>query len=370
MNQSSSVIGIDVPPIVASPHAHGGASVGRIMRRVMLALAPATAFAFWMYGWPAIDLFLITVGSCAFFELLCQRLRGLPSTVGDGSALLTGWLLALTLPPWAPWWIGVVGAFIAIVIGKAVFGGLGQNLFNPAMVARVALLISFPVVMTQWVVPQPITGASAPGFVEGLQTTFGAANIPDGVTSASLLGHVKSEASRGVGAAQALTGEHAPGAPWHGLRVGSLGESAALLLLAGGLYLIACGVIRWHVPAAVLAGLALPALAAHALAPDRYLAAHVHLLSGAAVLGAFFIATDYVTSPNTVAGQWIFGLAIGALTWIIRTWGGYPEGMAFAVLLMNALTPVIDRFCQPRVLGRLRNGKALEPTINPPREAR
>lgn len=369
MNQPTT-FAVDLPPIVASPHAHGGASVGRIMRRVMLALAPATLFAFWMYGWPAINLFVITMGSCAFFELLCQRLRSLPSTLGDGSALLTGWLLALTLPPWGPWWIGVVGGFIAIVIGKAVFGGIGQNLFNPAMVARVALLISFPVVMTQWVVPQPITGVGAPGFIAGLQITFGATPVPDAITSASLLGHVKSELSRGIGAAQAIVSEAAPAMPWYGLRVGSLGESAALLLLAGGLYLIASGVIRWHVPVAVLAGLALPALVAHTLAPDRHLAAHLHLLSGAAVLGAFFIATDYVTSPNTIVGQWIFGLAIGALTWIIRTYGGYPEGMAFAVLLMNALTPVIDRFCKPRVLGRTRSGKALEPAVPASQEVR
>ena len=259
---------IELPGVLASPHAHGGESVRRVMRRVQLALAPATLFAFWLFGWPAINLFFLTIGSCLLFELICQRLRGLPSTLGDGSALLTGWLLALTLPPWAPWWVAVVGSGIAIVIGKAVFGGLGQNLFNPAMVARVALLISFPVVMTQWVAPHPITGATAPGFIDGLRITLGAVPLTDAMTSASLLGYVKTELSRGLDLIRALQAAVAPAMPWSGLRAGSLGEAAGLLLLGGGLYLIATRVITWHIPFAVLAGLCLPALIGHAVAPD------------------------------------------------------------------------------------------------------
>jgi RnfABCDGE-type electron transport complex D subunit len=347
--------------VIASPHAHGGGSVGLTMRRVMIALTPATLFGLWLFGWPAINLFLITLGSCLLFEFASQRLMGQRPSVGDGSALLTGWLLALTLPPWAPWWTGVVGGFIAIVIGKQVFGGLGQNLFNPAMVARVALLVSFPVVMTQWVAPQPLTAPASPGFVAGLRITLTSPPVPDAIASASLLGHAKTEMSRGVDLVSAFATPSAPTSSATGLRAGSLGESAALLLLAGGLYLVFAGVIGWHIPVAVLAGIAVPAAIAQSIDPAHYLGVRDHLLSGAALLGAFFIATDYVTSPNTTAGQVIFGVGIGLMTWIIRTWGGYPEGMAFAVLLMNALTPVIDRYMKPRILGRRRDGRELEP---------
>ncbi len=352
---------ISAGDVIASPHAHGGGSVCMTMRRVMFALTPATLFGLWLFGWPAINLFVISLGSCLLFELISQLLMGKSPTLGDGSALLTGWLLALTLPPWAPWWTGVVGGFIAIVIGKQVFGGLGQNLFNPAMVARVALLVSFPVVMTQWVAPQPLGSPAAPGFVESVRITLTAPPLPDAVASASLLGHAKTEQSRGVDLVKAFASPTAPVTSPVGLRAGSLGESASLLLLAGGLYLLFVKVIGWQTPLAVLAGIAVPAAIAHGLDPTHYLGVGAHLLSGAAILGAFFIATDYVTSPNTAAGQLIFGLGVGLLTWIIRTWGGYPEGMAFAVLLMNALAPVIDRYLKPRILGRRRDGRELEP---------
>lgn len=351
--------------VIAAPHAHGGGSVGQTMRRVMVALTPATLFGLWLFGWPAITLFVITLASCLFFEFASQRLMGVRPTLGDGSALLTGWLLALTLPPWAPWWVGVVGGFIAIVIGKQVFGGLGQNLFNPAMVARVALLVSFPVVMTQWVAPQPLTSEAAPGFVAGMRITLTAPPVPDAIASASLLGHAKTEMSRGIDLLRAFAVREgvnaAPTASLLGMRAGSLGESAALLLLAGGLYLLFAGVIGWQIPVAVLAGIAVPAAIAHGIDPAHYLSPRDHLLGGAAILGAFFIATDYVTSPNTAAGQLLFGAGIGLFTWIVRSCGGYPEGMAFAVLMMNALTPVIDRYIKPRILGRRRDGSELEP---------
>lgn len=352
-----------ISPLAASPHAHGGGTVSRVMLRVMWALTPATLFGFWMFGWPAVHLFFITIAGCLLAELFCQRLMGQPSTLGDGSAVLTGWLLALSLPPWAPAWLAVLGAFIAIVIGKQVFGGLGQNLFNPAMVARVALLVSFPVAMTQWVVPQPMGSLGAPGFLEGLRLVLEGTPTPDAVASASLLGHAKTELARGLTLDRALSGNAAALFDWSGLRPGSLGETGAFLLLAGGLYLIASGVIGWQIPVAVLVGIALPALIGHAVDPSRYLSAPQHLLSGAAMLGAFFIATDYVTSPNTALGKLIFGFGVGFLTWTIRSWGGYPEGMAFAVLLMNALTPVIDRFIRPRILGRRPDGRVLEPEV-------
>jgi Na+-translocating ferredoxin:NAD+ oxidoreductase subunit D len=278
----------------------------------------------------------------------------------DGSAMLTGWLLAMTLPPWAPWWVAIVGGFIAIVIGKQVFGGVGQNVFNPAMVARVALLISFPVPLTQWVTPLPLASLAPPDFIDGLRIFLTSLPQPDAMTSASLLGYTKTEMSRGIDLLQSLAGSQAPGLSWIGTRSGSLGESASILLLGGGLYLLASRVISWHTPLAVLAGIAIPASIGHAIDPAHYLSVSAHLLSGAVMLGAFFIATDYVTSPNTGTGQIVFGLGIGFLTWVIRTWGAYPEGMAFAVLLMNALTPVIDRFAKPRILGRDRKGRALD----------
>ena len=348
---------------IASPHAHGGNSVTRTMLRVKIALVPATLYGVWLFGWPSFFLWLLTILSCLGFEALSLKLMGVTRirrTLFDGSAALTGWLLALTLPPWAPWWVAVVGGFIAIVIGKQVFGGVGQNVFNPAMVARVALLVSFPVPLTQWVVPLPMTSLAAPDFIDGLRIFLTSLPQPDAMTSASLLGYTKTELSRGIDLLHSLAGDHAPALSWIGTRAGSFGESASLLILGGGLYLLVAGVITWHTPVAVLAGLAIPAAIGHAVDPAHYLSASAHLLSGAAMLGAFFIATDYVTSPNTAAGQMIFGLGIGLLTWVIRSYGGYPEGMAFAVLLMNALTPVIDRFMKPRILGRDRKGRPLD----------
>ena len=357
-------------PLMASPHAHGGNSVSRTMFRVQMALVPATLFGFWLFGWPSFFLWLLTVLSCLGFEALSLKIMGrarIKGTLFDGSALLTGWLLAMTLPPWAPWWVAILGGFIAIVIGKQVFGGVGQNVFNPAMVARVALLVSFPLPLTQWVSPLPLTSLASPDFIDGLRIFLTSLPQPDAMASASLLGYSKTELSRGIDLLHSLATDQSPALSWIGARSGSFGESASLLILGGGLYMLACGIITWHTPVAVLAGLAIPAAIGHAIDPAHYLSVSMHLLSGAAMLGAFFIATDYVTSPNTAAGQIIFGLGIGFLTWVIRTWGGYPEGMAFAVLLMNALTPVIDRFVKPRVLGRDRKGKPL--TIPESKEA-
>lgn len=359
MNQN---ISLTLAAPVVAPHAHGGGSVARTMFIVQAALAPATLYGFWLYGWPAIFLFLLTVLCCVFFEFFCLRLAGKPAALSltDGSAVLTGWLLALSLPPWAPWWIAVVGALLAVVFGKQVFGGLGQNPLNPAMVARVALLVSFPVPMTLWVAPLPITAANAPGVIDGLQILLGSLPLPDAVTSASLLGHVKTEMSRGIDLFHSLGGAHAPAVSMVGERAGSLGETAAWLILGGGLSMLFLGVITWHIPAAMLAGVAIPALIGHAVNPARFLDATTHILSGGVMLGAFFIATDYVTSPSTGVGKVIFGLGCGFLTFVIRTWGGYPEGVAFAVLLMNTLTPVIDRYTPPRILGRDRRGRPLD----------
>ncbi len=337
-----------------APHAHAPTSVARTMRLVMAALLPATLFGFWLYGWPAINLLCITLAAVLLGEALALRLAGKPlmASLGDGSAVLTGWILAVSLPPWAPWWIAACGGLIAIIVGKQVFGGIGQNVFNPAMIARVVLLTSFPLEMTQWVAPAPPFSADSPSFMQALAITFGgAAAHTDAVTSASLLGHLKTEAARGIALEQALTGHYQATQAILGMRAGSLGESSALLLLAGGLALIALRVITWHIPAAMLAAVALPAAIMHGIDPTRYADPGVHLLAGGLMLGAFFIATDPVTSPNSRAGQLLFGAGCGLLTYVIRAWGGYPEGVAFAVLLMNGVTPVIDRYLKPRIYG-------------------
>jgi Na+-translocating ferredoxin:NAD+ oxidoreductase subunit D len=346
---------------VAAPHATTNNSTGRVMATVMLALAPATLYGFWLYGWPAIYLWIITVASAVLGEIaslhLMQR-RAMPVLL-DGSAVLTGWLLAASLPPWAPWWIGVFGGLFATIMGKQAFGGIGQNLFNPAMVARVALLISFPLQMTAWVAPLPLFSAGAPGPIDGLGIAIN--GIPpglDAVTSATALGFVKTEMSRGVDLLQSIA--HAPAQSWVGSRSGSLGETAAWLIAAGGVAMMFLRIISWHIPGAMLLGIALPAALLHTIDPARYLDAGTQLLSGGAMLGAFFIATDYVTSPNSASGKLVFGAGCGFLTIIIRTWAGYPEGVAFAVLLMNSLTPIIDTYFKPRVYGRDRKGVPLQ----------
>lgn len=360
---SQNLAQLAAPAPVVAPHAHGGGSVSRTMFIVQGALVPATVYGFWLYGWPAIILWTLTVGFCLMWEGFALRLAGKPARrhLLDGSASLTGWLLALTLPPWAPWWVAFVGSLIAIVFAKQMFGGLGQNVFNPAMVARVALLVSFPVPLTLWVAPMPLFSAGAPGFLDSLHIILGSVPIPDAVTSASLLGYTKTELSRGVDLFHSLATPHGGAVvSWFGARSGSLGETASLLILGGGLAMIWLGVISWHIPVAMLLAVAIPAAIGHAVNPARYLDATTHLLSGAVMLGAFFIATDYVTSPSTVTGKLVFGAGVGFLTYVIRTWGGYPEGVAFAVLLMNTLAPVIDRYTPPRILGRDRQRRPLD----------
>ncbi|MBT3045877.1 MAG: RnfABCDGE type electron transport complex subunit D [Candidatus Thiodiazotropha sp.] len=346
---------------VAGPYTHARTSISRTMGLVLLALLPATLYSLYLFGWPAIFLFGTTVLAALVFEAGSLRLAGkrVRPFLLDGSALLTGWLLAMTLPPWAPWWIGLVGAFLAIVIGKQVFGGIGQNLFNPAMVARVALLISFPLEMTLFNAPVPLFSAQAPGFLDSLAITFGQSNQLDAVSSATTLGHLKTELGRGVTLDTASGGVESLWQLTLGEASGSLGETSALLLLLGGLFLIYKRIITWHIPLAMLGSLALLATIFHLIDPQSYVGPLTHLLSGAAILGAFFIATDLVTSPVSIRGQLLFGAGVGLLVYAIRTWAGYPEGVAFAVMLMNACTPLIDHYLKPRIYGRDRKGEPL-----------
>ncbi|GAB0147780.1 RnfABCDGE type electron transport complex subunit D [Marichromatium sp. PS1] len=348
------------PPAIAGPFVHGGASIARDMRLVMLALLPATLFGLWQFGWPALLLFAVTLATVVVTEALCLWLAGRPLRpfLGDGSALLTGWLLALSLPPWAPWWIGVIGGVIAILIAKQVFGGIGQNPFNPAMVARVALLIAFPVEMTSFITPAPLGSDAAPGLGAALAIVQGGAPI-DAYSGATTLGVVRTALDQGEALGGILGASFAPLDAALGLHGGSLGETSALLLLLGGLGLILTRVIGWQIPAAMLGTLALLATVMHLHDPTHYPDATYHLLGGATMLGAFFIATDPTTSPVSARGRLIFGAGCGLLVYVIRTWAGYPEGVAFAVLLMNACTPVIDHYVRPRIHGRDRRGRPL-----------
>jgi electron transport complex protein RnfD len=326
----------------------------------MIALTPATLFGLYSFGWPAINLFFITVGTALVSEALCLRIAGksIGSTLSDGSAALTGWLLAMSLPPWAPWWIGVSGGVFAIVIGKHIFGGIGQNVFNPAMLARVALLISAPVQMTFWVSPAPIGSIHAVSFLEGLSLTFSTSILtPDGFSGASLLGQIKTEIAQGQALSQILPLSYNPLQTALGSVSGSLGETSAVLVLAGGIWLLIRRIISWHIPVSMLGTVAVLAGVFHLIDPQRYIDPGLSLLSGSLMLGAFFIATDFVTSPSTGRGQLIFGVGCGLLVYVIRTWGGYPEGVAFAVLLMNALTPIIDHYLRPRIYGRTIKGQ-------------
>ncbi|TCS61727.1 RnfABCDGE type electron transport complex subunit D [Varunaivibrio sulfuroxidans] len=346
----------------SGPFLHGKASTSTSMALVLIALIPTTGYGIFLFGRPALLLCAVTMVSALIFEALCvaaMRRPVLPCLM-DGSALLTGVLLVLSLPPWAPWWIGVLGSALAIVVAKQIFGGLGQNVFNPAMMARVALLISFPLDMTTFVKPLGLTDPGAPGWLDSLRITF----MPqpaffDAVSSASVLGHIRTETGRGVSVADALSSLPDLNAMFFGHTAGSLGETSAALILLGGLFLLATRVIRWHIPLAMIATIAAFAATFHAIDPKVYSSATVHVLSGATMMGAFFIATDPVTSPSSTRGRIVFAIGCGALTYIIRTWGGFPEGIAFAVLLMNALTPLIDRYLRPRIHGRTRKGAAI-----------
>ena len=345
----------------SGPFTHGPNSVQRTMFTVLAALAPATLYNLWLFGLPAIFLFAVTMAACMVCEVACVRLSGGDSdrALGDGSVMITGWLLALSLPPWAPWWVAVIASVFAVCLAKHAFGGLGQNVFNPAMVGRVVVLVSFPLQMTSFVAPKPLFTAGSPGLLESLTITFGRGFSLDGISTASALGFIKTELSKGVPVSQSMASIPTLSDMMLGFHPGSMGETAVPLILAGGLFLMWRKIISWHVPVTMLGTLFLLGTIFHGLDPARHASGMVHLLSGASFLGAFFIATDYVTSPVSKSGQLAFGFGVGLLTWIIRTYAGYPEGVAFAVLLMNALTPILDQHFRPRVFGRTRKGEPL-----------
>ncbi|TCI02445.1 RnfABCDGE type electron transport complex subunit D [Corallincola luteus] len=320
---------------VSGPHSHSNQSTTKLMFLVLFALTPATLYGFYLFGLPAFQVWLV----CCVSAVICEAVCLLPQnktwhSAVDGSAMLTGWLLAMSLPPSTPWWVALSGSLFAIMVGKQIYGGLGQNLFNPAMLARVMLLICFPVELTSW------NQTAAPLMTpEGLAFTDSwLGNGIDGVSAATPLA---AHSNIGVSAKALLLGNHA----------GSLGETSAVLLACGGLFLLWRRVISWPLPTALILGLAVPAAIAHLVNPSEYASALTHICSGGAMLAAFFIATDMVTSPASPKGQWVFGIGCGLLIWLIRCFGSYPEGVAFAVLIMNATTPIIDHYLRPKIFG-------------------
>ncbi len=345
---------------LSSPHIHGGDSVRMTMISVILALLPAAIVSVYLFGWLAFLLITLCMVTCVATEYISLRMMGRPATpVGDGSAALTGLLLALTLPAYVPWWMVVLGSIIAILLGKQLYGGLGHNLFNPALAARIILLVSFPLNMTTWIIPMHVgtTMVDLYNFSDCLNLVlFGPESIGrtlDAITMASPLGHIKTEWSQGIGVTEALRSyDYSYLDAFLGREAGSIGETSALALLIGGIYLLARHTISWHIPFTYLATVAILAAIFNTVDPAHYASPLFHLLAGGLILCAFFMATDPVSSPVTSTGRIVFGIGCGILTWSIRSYGGYPEGAMFAVLLMNCAVPLIDHYCRPRVYGR------------------
>ncbi len=315
-----------------SPHVHTGDSTRKIMYRVVYAMIPVLLWSVFVFGLDALRVTLIAVLACLAFEYIIQKyLVKIKPTITDGSALITGILIAFNVPSNIPWWIIVIGSIAAIGIGKLSFGGLGNNIFNPALVGRVFMLISFPVQMTSW----PANSRS------GI----------DAVTSATPLGIIKEGILNGTPVSEISQKLPSTIDMLFGNIGGSLGEISALLLIVGGLYMLFTKVITWHIPVSIMATVALVATIFWVINPNEYINPVYHLLSGGLMLGAIFMATDMVSSPMNPKGQLIFGIGIGIITISIRLWGAYPEGISFAILIMNAVTPLINTYVKPKRFG-------------------
>jgi len=334
--------------MIGSPYTLGRNSTSAIMLKVMLALIPGIVAHAWLFG-PGIWVSLLLCSAFAIgFEALILLMRGLPLKpfLSDNSALLTAWLLALSLPTLAPWWLYAIGIGIAIVVAKQLYGGLGQNLFNPAMVGYAALIVSFPVYMTQWAAPVALAD-HALTLWDAFDVVFaGQGSISaDAYTSATVLDTWKTQVRLNAPTESILN------QPIFGWAGGQGHEIVALMYLAGGLLLLGIKLITWHIPLAFLLGLAATAGVLHLIDPTQHASPLLHLLSGGAMLGAFFIATDPVSAASTPRGKLIYAGMAGFLIAIIRGFGSFPDGVAFAILLMNMCVPFIDDFTQPRVFG-------------------
>lgn len=319
-----------------SPHIHADISTARIMRDVVIALLPAAVVSVLFYGWSFITLLAVSVITCVLVEYLVTRfLLKNPCTIGDWSAIVTGVLLALNLPPACPWWIAMIGSVFAIGVVKMTFGGLGQNLFNPAIAARVFLLVSFPVAMTDWSRPA--------GFISNV----------DAVSGATLLGSVKEGLAKGDTLGQIFDSNGFSYLQTLFVNIGgSAGEISALAILIGFIYLLARKVIRPHITLSIWATVIVFSGIFWLINPDQYTDPLFNLLTGGVLLGSVFMATDYVTSPMSAKGGIVFGIGIGLLTMLIRFFGSYPEGVSFAILIMNSTVPLINKAFKQKKYGR------------------
>jgi electron transport complex protein RnfD len=324
--------------IRTSPHILSGYSVDAIMFNVVAALLPTTLFAIYAFGLAALATLTTAVVSCLLTEQLACKLSGRPSTLGDWSVAITGLLYGLTLPPGLPLWMVAVGGFFGVGLGKALFGGLGLNVFNPALVGRAFVQAAFPVAMTTWTLGfTPDRFSSLPSSTLTLPLTQ---PIYDGLTGATPLALWKFDRQLTDVGDMAL-----------GFIGGSAGETSGLLILLGGAYLVARNMMNWRIPVAILAVVAAASGVLHALAPESYASPLFMLFSGGLMLGAVFMATDMVASPMTSSGCLLYGALIGGLVVVIRVWGGMPEGVMYAILIANGVSPHIDRWIQPRVYG-------------------
>jgi len=334
-----------------SPYIHSGAGITGMMLRVCLALVPAIIAYTWFFGWGLCINILIAVSTALCAEALMLKLRQRPIApfLTDGSAVVTGLLLAFCIPPFSPWWITVMGVTFAIIIAKQLYGGLGYNPFNPAMVGYVMLLISYPLEMTQWVPPNIVNQLEI-GFLDTLNIIF-TGTFPyslsiDALSMATPLDTVKTELGLNVTVSEIVHGNAIFG------DFGGVGwEWIDNWILLGGVWLVYKRIITWHIPLALMGSLFAIAFFFFMLDPDTYPSPMFHLFGGATMLAAFFIATDPVSASTTPRGRAYYGIGIGILIYVIRTWGSYPDGVAFAVLLMNMAAPTIDYYTQPRVFG-------------------
>lgn len=313
-----------------SPHIHSGNSTRKLMRDVLIALIPTFAVTIFFYGLSALYVTFVAVLSCLVFEYIIGKyIMKMGNTVNDLSAVITGVLLGFNLPSSAPWWMIAIGALVAIGVGKMTFGGLGTNLFNPALVGRVFLLISFPVTMNVFPSPE---------------------NYIDAVTGATPLTYIKEAVAAGKPLSEVMQ-NFSEGMMLIGNKAGSIGEIASFALILGGLYMIVRKVITWHIPVAILGSMFAFSGILWSCNSEVYLNPFFQILSGGALLGAIFMATDYVTSPMSAKGMIIYGAGIGIITILIRTWGGYAEGISFAILIMNAATPLLNKYTKPKRFG-------------------
>ncbi|MFP8966325.1 electron transport complex subunit RsxD [Pokkaliibacter sp. CJK22405] len=335
-----------------SPFTRQQLSTAQVMQAVMIAMVPGIATLIWMFGWGS----LVQIALGTLTALLCEgiimylRKRPVSFYLKDSSALVTAWLLALSIPPYAPWWLIVIGTAFSIIFAKQIYGGLGYNPFNPAMVGYALLLVALPVPMTQWTTPA--TAMTSPDFMTGLHYIFeGSLLLPDAITSATPLDVVRHKGATSIAELwQQNTSLVSIWPAWIWL---------SLAWVLGGLYMLYRRIITWHIPVALVASLAITSGVYYLMNPGHHASPVFHLMAGATMFGAFFIATDPVTAATSNKGKLIYGAGIGVLLFVIRTWGNYPDAIAFSVLLMNLAAPFLDYYTQPRTYGHRRAKRGL-----------